>query len=142
MISKEGGPELAGIHGRRQAPEIARYGTLGYIQAKFQKFTVNSRSSPGGFSFAIRRMRARISASIFGLPRRLGRAEGPRTNESQLDARRQRYRVLLFAAIQTVGGARRGDDASAARQRGLAPGFRGNKFALTESFSSPRHFSV
>jgi hypothetical protein len=35
-----------GVLGMRQAPEIARDGTFGDVQAEFQKLTVNSRSAP------------------------------------------------------------------------------------------------
>ena len=47
MIAKESRPELAGVIGRSQAPEIPRNGAFGDLEAEFQKLTVNSRSAPG-----------------------------------------------------------------------------------------------
>jgi hypothetical protein len=48
VIAQESRPELAGIVGRGQAPEIAGDGTFGDIESEFQKLTVNSRSAPRG----------------------------------------------------------------------------------------------
>ena len=48
MIAKESRPELAGLVVRRQAADIAGDRTFGDVQAEFQKFTMNSRSAPGG----------------------------------------------------------------------------------------------
>jgi hypothetical protein len=45
------------------------------------------------FSFTIRWMRARTSASSFGLPGSLASTGGARTNESQRDAKRPRFLV-------------------------------------------------
>jgi len=48
VIAEERRPELAGIVGRRPAPEIAGDGALGNVQAKLEELAVNSRSAPGG----------------------------------------------------------------------------------------------
>ena len=48
VIAKEPRPALAGVVGRRQAPEIPRDGAFGDVEAEFQKLTMNSRSAPGG----------------------------------------------------------------------------------------------
>jgi hypothetical protein len=48
VIAKESRPELVGVVGRREAPEIPRDGAFRDIQAEFQKLTVNSQSAPAG----------------------------------------------------------------------------------------------
>jgi hypothetical protein len=48
MILQKSSPEFPCLAGRGQATDIARHGTFGDVEAKFQKFTVNPRSAPGG----------------------------------------------------------------------------------------------
>jgi hypothetical protein len=71
VIAKESRPALACVVGRRQAPEVPPDRAFRDVEAKLEELTVDSRSAPCGISFAIYRMRARTSASIFGLPRLL-----------------------------------------------------------------------
>ena len=82
-----------GCRRRRPAPDIAGDVALGNVQAKFEELVVNSRRAQEGFSFAIRRMRARTSRSILGLPRLLGR-----------DRRRQNKRKPARCQATTVSG--------------------------------------
>ena len=48
VIAQGSRPALAGVVGRRQAPEIPRDGAFRDVQAEFEKLTVNSRSAPRG----------------------------------------------------------------------------------------------
>ena len=48
VIVQKSSPELSGMSGRRQRPDIAGHGTLGEDEAEFEEFTVNSGATPGG----------------------------------------------------------------------------------------------
>ena len=47
VIAEESRPALAGVVGRRQAPEISRDGVFRNVEAEFQKLPADSRSAPG-----------------------------------------------------------------------------------------------
>jgi len=93
VIAKEGSPALTSVVGRRPAPEIAGDRALGDVEAEFEEFAVDSGGAQEGFSLTIRRMRARISASIWGLPRHFGR-----------DSRRQKSRNPARCQATIVSG--------------------------------------
>src|SRR4029453_558045 len=48
VIAQESSPEVPCLLGRRQAPDVARNCALRDLEAEFEKFTMNPRSTPGG----------------------------------------------------------------------------------------------